>query len=244
MVHKGGTFHALLTSLPVVDLAFQALLLLFVAAFIAGFIDSIAGGGGLITIPAMLIAGIPPLETLGTNKLQSMFGAGSATLAYARRGHVDLRKQLPMAVMALPTIRELASSCTIRTKAAWTSFFKAASSTTEVELKMLFTKNKLFLDWYLTKSDCDTIPTTSLFFKTGTCWVLLRNISIIALPAKCPELNPVENIWQFMRDNWLSNRVFTSYDNIVDHCCEAWNKLIDQPWRIISIGMRDWAHRY
>jgi len=47
------------------------------------------------------------------------------------------------------------------------------------------------------------------------------NISIIALPAKCPELNPVENIWQFMRDNWLSNRVFTSYDNIVDHCCEA-----------------------
>jgi hypothetical protein len=52
------------------------------------------------------------------------------------------------------------------------------------------------------------------------------NISIIALPAKCPELNPVENIWQFMRDNWLSNRVFTSHDNIVDHCCEAWNKRI------------------
>lgn len=45
------------------------------------------------------------------------------------------------------------------------------------------------------------------------------NITIIALPAKCSELNPVENIWQIMRDNWLSNRVFTSYDNIVDHCC-------------------------
>ncbi len=84
-----------------VDLAFQALLLLFIAAFIAGFIDSIAGGGGLITIPAMLIAGIPPLETLGTNKLQSMFGAGSATIAYARKGHVDLKKQLPMAAMAV-----------------------------------------------------------------------------------------------------------------------------------------------
>lgn len=68
------------------------------------------------------------------------------------------------------------------------------------------------------------------------------NISIIALPAKCPELNPVENIWQFMRDNWLSNRAFTSYDNIVDHCCEAWNKLIDQPWRIMTIGRRNWAH--
>ena len=68
------------------------------------------------------------------------------------------------------------------------------------------------------------------------------NISIVALPSKCPELNPVENIWQFMRDNWLSNRVFTSYDNIVDHCCEAWNKLIDQPWRIMTIGRRKWAH--
>ncbi|MCE2891772.1 MAG: IS630 family transposase, partial [Hyphomonadaceae bacterium] len=48
--------------------------------------------------------------------------------------------------------------------------------------------------------------------------------------------------WQFMRDNWLSNRVFTSYDNIVDHCCEAWNKLIDQPWHIMTIGRRKWAH--
>jgi hypothetical protein len=55
------------------------------------------------------------------------------------------------------------------------------------------------------------------------------------------ELNPVESIWQFMRDNWLSNRVFTSNDNIVDLCCEAWNKLIDQPWRIMTIGHRKWA---
>jgi hypothetical protein len=44
------------------------------------------------------------------------------------------------------------------------------------------------------------------------------NIRIIALPAKCTELNPVENIWQFMRDNWLSNRMFTSHDNVVDLC--------------------------
>lgn len=72
--------------------------------------------------------------------------------------------------------------------------------------------------------------------------VVPGNISIVALPAKCPELIPVENIWQFMRENWLSNRVFTSYDNIVDHCCEAWNKLIDQPWHIMSIGSRKWAH--
>ncbi|EAQ33701.1 ISSod10, transposase OrfB [Nitrobacter sp. Nb-311A] len=70
------------------------------------------------------------------------------------------------------------------------------------------------------------------------------NITILPLPAKCPELNPQENVWQFMRDNWLSNRVFKSYEDIVDHCCFAWNRLIDQPWRIIFIGMRDWAYRF
>lgn len=52
-------------------------------------------------------------------------------------------------------------------------------------------------------------------------------ISIIAFPAKCLELNPVENIWRLMRDNWLSDRVFTSRDNIVNHGVEAWNKLVD-----------------
>jgi uncharacterized membrane protein YfcA len=82
------------------DLAPQLFALLFLAAFLAGFIDSIAGGGGMITVPAMLLAGIPPLETLGTNKLQSLFGSGSASLAYARKGHVNLREQLPMAVMS------------------------------------------------------------------------------------------------------------------------------------------------
>jgi transposase len=58
------------------------------------------------------------------------------------------------------------------------------------------------------------------------------NITLLFLPPKSPELNPVENIWQFMRDNWLSNRVFKSYDDIVALCCEAWNKLLDQPWKI------------
>lgn len=82
------------------DLAFHLLLLLFAAAFFAGFVDSIAGGGGLVTVPSMLIVGIPPLQTLGTNKVQSVFGSASATIAYARKGHVQLKEQLPMALMA------------------------------------------------------------------------------------------------------------------------------------------------
>ncbi len=74
--------------------------------------------------------------------------------------------------------------------------------------------------------------------------VVPPNITLVPLPPKCPELNPTENVWQFMRDNWLSNRVFPSGEAIVAHCCEAWNKLVEQPWRIMSLGLRDWAHRF
>jgi transposase len=70
------------------------------------------------------------------------------------------------------------------------------------------------------------------------------NMSIVPMPPKCPELNPVENIWQYMRGNWLSNRVFQSYTNIVDHCCDAWNKLIAQPWTIMSVGLWHWAYGF
>jgi hypothetical protein len=44
-----------------------------------------------------------------------------------------------------------------------------------------------------------------------------------------------------MRQNWLSNRIFKSFDDIVDHCCYACNTLIDQPWKIMSVARRDWA---
>ncbi|MCX7313095.1 MAG: IS630 family transposase [Alphaproteobacteria bacterium] len=74
--------------------------------------------------------------------------------------------------------------------------------------------------------------------------VVPQNITLMPLPPRCPELNPVENVWQFMRDNWLSNRIFSSYDDIVDHSCFAWNKLADQPWRIMTLGLRTWAHRF
>jgi hypothetical protein len=67
------------------------------------------------------------------------------------------------------------------------------------------------------------------------------NISLLPLPPRAPELNSQENIWQFMRQNWLSNRIFKSFDDIVDHCCYAWNTLINRPWKIMSIAQRDWA---
>ena len=83
-----------------VDLAVHTVVLLAVAAFAAGFVDSIAGGGGLITVPALLLAGLSPVDSLGTNKVQGLFGSGSATLAYAAGGQVDPRRQLPSALLA------------------------------------------------------------------------------------------------------------------------------------------------
>jgi hypothetical protein len=55
-------------------------------------------------------------------------------------------------------------------------------------------------------------------------------------------LNCSSWVWRFVRDNWLSNRVFGSYEEIVDHGFDAWNRLVDQPWIIMSLGLREWAH--
>ena len=83
------------------DLAADTIAMLALAGFAAGFVDSIAGGSGLITVPALMLAGLSPIEALGTNKLQGLFGTGSATFSYASKGHVDVRRQAPSALMAL-----------------------------------------------------------------------------------------------------------------------------------------------
>jgi uncharacterized protein len=72
-------------------LAAWQLPLLFGAGLAAGFVDSIAGGGGLITVPVLMNLGFGPQYALGTNKLQATFGSGSATWHYAAAGTVRLR---------------------------------------------------------------------------------------------------------------------------------------------------------
>jgi uncharacterized membrane protein YfcA len=82
------------------EVATHLALILILAAFVAGVIDSIAGGGGLVTVPILLLAGASPVEALATNKLQGTFGAGTAALTYARAGHVRLQDQLGMAAIS------------------------------------------------------------------------------------------------------------------------------------------------
>ena len=66
-------------------------------------------------------------------------------------------------------------------------------------------------------------------------------ITLMLLPPYSPELNPVETLWQYLRQNNLANRVFDNHDEIVDVCCTAWNSLMAMPQRLASITLRDWA---
>ena len=67
------------------------------------------------------------------------------------------------------------------------------------------------------------------------------NLTLLPLPARSPELNPAENVWEYLRQRWLSNRIFDNYDHILDAVCDAWNRFIAEPDRIASIGSRPWA---
>jgi uncharacterized protein len=82
---------------PLSTLAF---VLLVAAAFVAGFVDAIAGGGGLITVPVLSLAGLDPVSVIATNKLQGSFGAGSAMRTYARAGHVEWREARLLVLLA------------------------------------------------------------------------------------------------------------------------------------------------
>ena len=72
--------------------------------------------------------------------------------------------------------------------------------------------------------------------------VVPKRLTLVFLPSRAPELNPVENVWQYLRQNWLSNRVFESYEAIIEAACDAWRRLVAQPQVITSIGLREWAH--
>lgn len=68
-----------------------------------------------------------------------------------------------------------------------------------------------------------------------------KNITLLPLPAASPELNPVEQLWQQLRDRYLSNRSYKDYDDIVKSCCEAWNNYVDIPESIRRLCTRKWA---
>ncbi len=74
-------------------------------------------------------------------------------------------------------------------------------------------------------------------------WAVPDNITLVPRPPRAAEVNPVENVWPFIRDTWLSTLVFKTCDDIAAHGCQAWNTLRHQPGRVISIGGREGDHR-
>ena len=71
--------------------------------------------------------------------------------------------------------------------------------------------------------------------------VVPANLTLVPLPPYSPELNAIERVWQYLRDRYLSGRLFTSAEAIVEACCQAWNNLLAEPGRIRSIATREWA---
>ena len=67
------------------------------------------------------------------------------------------------------------------------------------------------------------------------------NISLVRLPPYAPELNPIENVWAYLRGTKLAHRLFNGYDEIVSACCEAWNTFIANQTTVRSITTRQWA---
>ena len=68
------------------------------------------------------------------------------------------------------------------------------------------------------------------------------NMTLIPIPPYSPELNPTENIWQYLKSNFLNNRIFDDYEAIVDACSQAWNKLTKITGKIAEITQRNWGH--
>ena len=131
-----------------------------------------------------------------------------------------------------------------RTKSAW--IFGAICPQRGVGAALILPRcNTQAMQWHLEEISSQVAPEAhAVLILDQAGWHttgklnIPSNITLLSLPPRSPELNPVENIWQFMRDNWLSNRIFKSEDEIVSICSDAWNRLIDQPWKIMSIGRR------
>ena len=82
------------------DLPMTIVMVMFLVGLLAGWVDTLAGGGGLLTLPALLLAGVPPLAALATNKAQGFVGTMTATVLLAVKGHLDIVRLLPQVVAA------------------------------------------------------------------------------------------------------------------------------------------------
>ena len=67
-----------------------------------------------------------------------------------------------------------------------------------------------------------------------------KNLTILLQPPYSPEINPMERVWEYLRENRLSERVYTDLDHIIDACCKAWNRLVNETGRLCSLASYPW----
>ncbi len=187
------------------DVSFELLAIMFFVAGAAGFIDAMAGGGGLLTLPALLAAGVPPTNALATNKLQSSFGSFSASLYFVRNGIVNL-KEMRLAIL-----------CTFvgaATGAELVQLFDTSFLTSLIPI-LLVGISLYFLLAPQTRADSDKKTLTEAafalsvgscvgfydgFFGPGTgsiftvCFVVLGHFSLVDATARTKILNFTSNI--------------------------------------------------
>ena len=187
------------------DVSLDVLGLLALAAFAAGFVDGIAGGGGLITIPALLMAGLDPVSAIATNKLQGVFSTGSALYAYMRRGLVVWR-ELPVllgaalvagacgavAVKSLPSdwLRVLVP--VLLTLAALYFAFSPALSDADAHKRLGMTSFTAFLVCPVAFYDGFFGPGAGSFYMLGI--VALLGFGVLRASAKTKALNFSSNL--------------------------------------------------
>lgn len=188
-----------------IDIGWQTLIALTFVATIAGFVDALAGGGGLLTLPAMLMANIPPLLTLGTNKLQATAGSLSASVTMIRKGKIH-PKQIWRSIVAcfvgavLGAIAVQLSPPDLLTKvipfliALIGLYYLFAPNTGEVKSQPRLNRNQWqygvspligFYDGYLG-------PGTGMFFALGG--ITLRGLDMITATANAKLLNFTSNV--------------------------------------------------
>lgn len=132
---------------------------------------------------------------------------------------------------------------------AWAYLFGAVcpSRATGAALVMPFVDSHAMNAHLAEISACVAEGAHALLVLDGAGWhgsgelVVPANVTLLPLPPYSPELNPVENVWEFLRKNHLANRVYDTYEASVDACCSAWNALIAAPAKIASITTRTWA---
>lgn len=175
------------------------------AGLVAGFVDAIAGGGGLIALPALLSTGMPPISALATNKVQSVFGTTMAAVMYWRRGHLNLRMLLPaiattfmgsfvgaLAVKSIDT-SALKMAVPVALIAIALYFWFGPKITNEVRVARLnFARFVPLLGFIVGFYDGILGPGTGSFFTTG--FVALFGLGLLNAAANTKLLNVTSNL--------------------------------------------------